>query len=99
MCIRDSSTTGHIRRVTFAWIDNYLALKSISKSLETVGWLRVTGDGILIPNFLRHNGQSAKKRALTARRVAKHREKKRNARISTKRLPEERRVEENTNPL
>jgi hypothetical protein len=37
-----------------------------------VGWM-VELDGTLsLPNFERHNGETAKKRALTAKRVAKH---------------------------
>ncbi|HKS73496.1 MAG TPA: hypothetical protein VJQ82_09900 [Terriglobales bacterium] len=40
--------------------------------MEKVGWLSVTADGIELSNFGRHNGETAKSRALTAKRVAKH---------------------------
>ena len=40
--------------------------------MEKVGWLIRTDDGISLPNFDRHNGQTAKNRANTAVRVAKY---------------------------
>jgi len=51
-----------------------------------VGWL-VDEEGVLtIPSFDRHNGKSAKKRALTAQRVANH---KANAMVTPSALPRE----------
>jgi hypothetical protein len=37
-----------------------------------VGWLIAFGGGFSLPNFARHNGKTAKERALTAKRVANH---------------------------
>ena len=53
------------------WIDRYLCVTGIAKELEKVGWLSAFDGGVEIPKFDRHNGESAKRRALTARRVAK----------------------------
>ena len=47
-------------------------------ALQKVGWLCAPeGGGISFPKFARHNGKSAKTRALTAKRVSKHKAKKR----------------------
>lgn len=46
------------------------------KALIDVGWLVINGNGAHLPNFSRHNGKTAKRRALTAKRVADHRESK-----------------------
>jgi hypothetical protein len=68
------------------------------------GWM-VETDGLLtLPNFDRHNGQTAKNRILTAKRVATHKKgnaegnAKGNAAIVTRALPKEekRREEKNT---
>lgn len=45
------------------------------KAMVDVGWLFHDEHGVALPNFDRHNGQTAKARALTAKRVAKHKEK------------------------
>ena len=42
-------------------------------AMRDVGWLTVTDDGLELPRFERHCGATAKTRAETARRVAKHR--------------------------
>jgi len=47
-------------------------------AMVQVGWLVQTEDKIIIPNYERHNSQNAKNRALTAKRVNKHRENKLN---------------------
>ena len=44
-------------------------------AMEAVGWLRVTDDGIEFVNAARHNGQTAKSRALAAKRQKEHRAK------------------------
>lgn len=44
-------------------------------ALKSVGWIVEDEQGISLPNFDRHNGETAKTRALTAKRVAKHKSK------------------------
>lgn len=44
-------------------------------ALKSVGWVIEDESGVSLPNFDRHNGETAKARALTAKRVAKHKAK------------------------
>lgn len=63
---------GNARGVTFSLFDRLVGLTGFAASMEKVGWLIKTEEGITLPNFERHNGQTAKNRANTAVRVAKH---------------------------
>lgn len=53
-------------------IGNGLSSTAFLDALKAVGWIDETHEGVRLPNFDRHNGETAKKRALTAKRVAKH---------------------------
>lgn len=68
------SRDGHAASVTKSWIDRYVQRVGFANQLEKVGWLVAENDGISIPNFERHNGQSAKKRAVDGKRQKTHRE-------------------------
>ena len=79
---------GNARSVTYSWVDRYLGVQNFAMAMEESGWLSHDGGTLSIPNFNSHNGQSAKARALTAKRVS-------NARSVTSALPrEEKRREE-----
>jgi len=67
------------------FIDRLVSSQGFAASMEKVGWLTDTG----MPNFNNHNGESAKKRAVTNKRVKRHR----NADDVTKAFPEKRREE------
>ena len=67
-------------------------------AMQKVGWLAQNEDGFSFPNFDRHNGNTAKSRALTAKRVAKH-TKQTNASLTLDALAEKRREEKNTNTV
>jgi hypothetical protein len=67
----DSVTT----TVTSAFVDRLTFCVGFAKAMVDVGWLVFTEGGIRLPNFKRHNGETAKTRALTARRVAKAKKK------------------------
>jgi len=67
------------------FIDRLVASQGFASCMQKVGWLTDSG----IPNFDRHNGESAKKRALTNKRVKRNR----NDDSVTKALPEKRREE------
>ncbi len=91
--------------VTDLFIDRCTFLPGFANALRQVGWLEGRDGRLSIPNFDRHNGQSSKQRALTARRVAdcKNRKSKGNAPIVTEALPkalprEEKRREEKDTP-
>ena len=66
---------GNAVDVTFALLNRYLGVTYLCETLESVGWLFVSDEGISLPNFDRHNGVTAKTRALTARRVKTYKSK------------------------
>ncbi len=61
--------------VTKKVVDRFTRVTGFADAMEAVGWLVVTDGGIEFPKFDRHNGETAKNRAQTYRRVAKHRGK------------------------
>ena len=67
------SRDGHAKGVTARWIDRYVRRDKFADAMITVGWLEVIEDGIRFPNFERHNGETAKSRALAANRKQKQR--------------------------
>jgi hypothetical protein len=71
------------------FIDRLVASQGFAACMEKVGWLNDSG----VPNFERHNGESAKKRALTNKRV----KRMRNADVTPDALPEKRREEKKKN--
>ena len=91
-CWADQQTIdGNARSVTKTLLDRVSGVTGFSEMLVQVGWLEESAFGFCFPNFDRHNGQTAKNRALTGKRV----QKSRNARSVTKALPEiEKRREE-----
>jgi len=90
----DSHTTdGHAKGVTLERIDELVSAPGFADALTRVGWLHVRSGAVQIPDFGTHMGQSGKKRALTARRVAAHRaanpQGPRNAEVTPDALPRE----------
>lgn len=59
--------------VTKASLDRIACVTGFSDALEKVGWLEQNKDGLVFSNFDRHNGATAKKRALAAKRMEKRR--------------------------
>lgn len=62
-----------------ALLDSRANVTGFCAAMEKVGWLKIDGQFITLPNFERHVGESAKKRALTSRRAAKHRKSNANS--------------------
>ena len=83
------TTDGNAQGVTFALIDRMVSHVGFGEAMQFAGWLNQRGTVLSIPKFVRHNGESAKKRALTTERVQRHR----NAASVTKTFPEKRREE------
>ena len=83
-------------------IDRLVSVHGFADAMLSVGWLVEDGTGVAASNFERHNGETAKKRALTAKRVAKHSEKTNatpNAELTLDALPrEEKRREDISKP-
>lgn len=66
---------GNAANVTLALLDKVSGVSGFAKAMCDVGWLIQDEHGLTLPNFERHNGKTAKDRALTAKRVAKHKHK------------------------
>lgn len=75
----DNTADGYLRGMTPRMISAAVGIPNIAETLALpeVGWLHPIPDGVVIPNFDRHNGKTAKQRALTARRVEAHRDRRR----------------------
>ena len=54
-------------------LDAVVEHEGFAAALEEAGWLLVDPRGVIIPNFDRHNGESAKKRVLAAERKRRQR--------------------------
>lgn len=67
------SRDGHATGVTEKWIDRYVQRDKFAQAMQSVGWLVITEDGVEFPNFDRHNGETAKTRALASNRQKKRR--------------------------
>lgn len=92
---------GNAKLVTSLLLDRITGVQGFADCLVSVGWLEKSEGGYSLPNFDRHNGNTAKTRAETAKRVSEHREKKRicNAETVTSALPREEKIREEVNPL
>lgn len=64
---------GNALRVTQTFLDRITFCAGFADALRKAGWLEGREGRLSIPNFARHNGQSAKKRALAAKRAEKSR--------------------------
>lgn len=80
------SEHGVLPGLTVKAVDRKTGVKGLGEALISIGWIVDTPDGIQIARFDEHNGESAKVRAQTARRVAKH---KSNAQVTQQTLLEE----------
>ncbi|WP_434033571.1 hypothetical protein [Cupriavidus sp. a3] len=93
---------GNAPGVSAPLLDRIAGVTGFAKAMAKVGWLNISDAGLSLPNFGRHNGETAKSRALTAKRVAKHKANAKgneegNAATVTEELPrEEKRREESS---
>lgn len=69
-------------------IDRRAGVKGFADAMVLTGWLKCEVDDLVFVNFDRHNGQTAKQRALTAKRVGKHANANTNAQSVSKALTE-----------
>lgn len=73
----DANTTdGVTKSVTTALLDRYCGVIGFSNAMVNVGWMVLEGENLYLPNYDRHNSQTAKDRALGAKRAAKHKKNK-----------------------
>lgn len=66
---------GNAAGVTPALLDRLIGVSGFVTKVAEVGWISIDSNGISLSNFDRHNGASAKKRSVTAKRVSKHKAK------------------------
>lgn len=89
---------GNAVGVTYALVDHVTSVTGFGEAMALCGWLFQDGSTLRCPNFDRHNGKTAKDRALTAKRVAKSKVKSNGASVTSplpNALPrEEKRIEE-----
>jgi hypothetical protein len=90
---------GNAIRVTDVTLDRFTLVTGFADALRKVGWLEGRDGLLTFPRFAEHNGQTAKNRAETKERVAKHRNAKTVTDVTEKSLPEKRREEKNKNTL
>lgn len=79
---------GDAKGVTLGWINRHVGCEGFAEAMQKVGWLIVSKTGVRFPKYEVWNSQSAKKRALTSKRVALHRSQNCNADSVTETLPE-----------
>ncbi len=83
---------GNDIRVTEATLDRFTGVFRICSGVALRWLARRSGSLLSFPRFEEHNGQTAKNRSLTAKRVAKHRKNEsanRNSGVTTVALPRE----------
>ena len=64
---------GDAPSVTLALLDLIIGVTGFCRCVVDVGWMVETSAGVALPNFDRHNGKTAKTRALGARRNINYR--------------------------
>lgn len=70
------SVDGRVDAATSRLIDRTVRVDGLAEALVSIGWLAVDAEGITIPNFAEHNGDSAKERSQKNQRQARWRERK-----------------------
>lgn len=90
----DETTNGRINGVTRGYIDDLLLVPGFAEAMREVGWLKFVEGGVVLVNFSRHNGKTAKSRALTARRMSRLRDATRVTGSVTNRAPRARAEQE-----
>jgi len=85
---------GNADSVTFAFFDRLAGVTGFTEQVALVGWIHQNGQTLSLKNFVYHNGETAKSRALGKNRTEKYRiNAKSNAASVTKPSPEKRREE------
>lgn len=75
--------------ITDTFLDRLTFCPGFATALRRVGWLKGRDGRLSLHNFDRHNGQSAKQRAQTAKRVARSRAKAATSSAPPQKEPEE----------
>jgi hypothetical protein len=67
------TTDGKASGISRQWIDQRLGVPGFSAAMEAVGWIEFPDGNVSFPRFDRHNGKSAKARAMDATRKRENR--------------------------
>jgi hypothetical protein len=102
----DQSVDGYAPVALAPQLNRNTGVSGFVDAMQQVGWIAVEDNRLMIPNFARHNGQTAKDRALSAKRMAKSRGNSCGAGATStatppqpeKRREEKRRIEDPPNP-
>lgn len=98
-CLFDAhSVDGELEGYNFAEVDDQLRWPGFSASMASIGWLAETENGLVLPEFDTHNGQSAKRRAQDADRKREVRKVSASDTDEKRTREEKRREERNTVP-
>ena len=92
----DQSVDGYAPVTLAAQLNRNTGCAGFTDAMQKVGWMEISNNRLKIPNFTRHNGQTAKDRSLAAKRMAKSRSKSDGESVTssaTKTQPEKRREE------
>lgn len=63
-----NTTDGVVAGMTAADVSTVVGIHGIGEAMASVGWLVESESGLQFPNYVRHNGQTSKARALDANR-------------------------------
>ena len=90
---------GHATRVTFPLLDHVAGATGFAEAMQMVGWLEESGTDIRLPHFDRHNGKTAKNRALaTERKAAERSRNERDISVTREEKRREEKKEQKTAP-
>lgn len=78
----EQSEDGFLQHVKPAIVDDKVRRRGFSLAMTSVGWLVIEEGGIRFPKFGRHNGESAKIRALASERQRDKRERDRHKSVT-----------------
>lgn len=71
----EQTESGNAPSVTKMLLDRRVGVTGFCDAMIQTGWMGDDAETITLPNFDRHNGKTAKNRAVTAKRVARHKAK------------------------
>lgn len=94
---RNGSAVVTLGALQISFLDTLVGASGFAAAMSAEGWLNCRSGSLTVPNYARHNGQTAKDRALTAERVARHRGKGNSCAVTdvtVSPLPEKRREED-----
>jgi hypothetical protein len=96
-CLFDvHSVDGYLEGYGLSTVDDLIGWGGFAEAMKAVGWLEESPDGLTLPEFDTHNGQSAKRRAQDSERKRVERASASDA--DKKRTREEKRREEKSKP-